>query len=195
MHRIQLPPNALVMLLGPAGSGKSTFARRHFVESQIVSSDECRRLVSDDEENQEASPQAFAVFRAIIAARLSLGRLTVADATNLTSGSRAELRLIAAGHDAPLIAIVLDVSVESCLAQNEERARNVRPEVIEWHHELFEEARRSLPDEGYAAIHTVSAEMHEALVIEHQATPLPRKAAEPSRPAAARTTSGPGGER
>ena len=194
MNRIQLPPNALVMLLGPAGSGKSTFARRHFLESQIVSSDECRRLVSDDEENQEASPQAFAVFRAIIAARLSLGRLTVADATNLSGGSRAELRLIAAGHDAPLVAIVLDVSVESCLAQNEERARNVRPEVIEWHHELFREARRSLPGEGYTAIHTVSPEMQDSLVIEHQAIPLPRKISGGSRPAARTTRAGPGGE-
>lgn len=195
MHRIQLPANALVMLLGPAGSGKSTFARRHFMETQIVSSDACRRLVSDDEENQEASPQAFAVFRAIIGARLSLGRLTVADATNLTSGARAELRALAAEQGAPLIAIVLDVSVESCLAQNEERARNVRPEVIEWHHELFREAKRALPREGYAATHTLSPETQASLVIEYGATPVRRRSPGPSPPRPGITPAGRGGER
>ena len=155
MSSVQIPANALVVLMGPAGCGKSTFARERFRDTEIVSSDECRRRVSDDEADQTATPQAFAVFYALIDGRLSLGRLTVADATNLDPRSRTTLREYAAHHRAPVVALVIDASLEQCLEQARARARVVRPEVIEMHYRMFEEAREALPAEGYHAIYTV----------------------------------------
>lgn len=92
---IRLPELSLVLLIGPSGSGKSTFARRHFKASEIVSSDACRAMVSDDENNQAATPQAFALVDFIVRQRLALGRLTVIDATNVNGPDRAKLVAIA----------------------------------------------------------------------------------------------------
>lgn len=72
---IDIPQLALVVLIGPSGSGKSTFARKHFLPSEVLSSDECRRLVSDDENNQAATNEAFEVLHYIAAKRLAAGRL------------------------------------------------------------------------------------------------------------------------
>jgi len=80
---IILPPRALVVLVGGSGAGKSWWARRHFLETEVVSSDRCRALVSDDEADQRVNREAFAVFYSIVRQRLSLGRLTVADSTAL----------------------------------------------------------------------------------------------------------------
>ena len=79
---LEIPPDALVVLVGPSGCGKSTFARRWFRETEVVSSDECRRLVSDDAADQSVSREAFAVFYAILRGRLAAGRVAVADATS-----------------------------------------------------------------------------------------------------------------
>ncbi len=155
MPTVEIPANALVILIGPSGCGKSTFARRRFRDTEVVSSDECRRLVSDDEADQAATAQAFEVFHAIVRGRLSLGRLAVADATNLSPGARARLRGEAARWGAPAVVLALDVPLATCLAQNLERARRVPPEVIELHHAQFVEARSALAAEGYHAVHTV----------------------------------------
>lgn len=163
MSTIHLPANALAILMGPSGCGKSTFARTRFLETQVVSSDGCRRLVSDDPANQAATSQAFAVFHAIIRGRLALGRLTVADATNLQPHARAGLREQAAKAGAPVVVLVLDVPLEVCLEQARRRERHVRPEIILQHHELFEKAKRALPGEGYHAVHTVGPETEIAL--------------------------------
>lgn len=140
------------MLVGPSGCGKSSWARQHFRDTQIVSSDECRRLVSDDETNQQATPQAFEVFYALIRGRLSLGRFTVADATNLHFRSREQLRLLAAEHSRPLVAVVFDVPLEACYQQARTRSRVVAPEVIERQHALFQQVKLELEREGYAGI-------------------------------------------
>ena len=152
---LKFPPGALVILLGSSGCGKSTFARRSFRPIEIVSSDECRRLVSDDETNQAATPQAFAVFHAIVRGRLSLGKLTVAEATNLRPEARATLRAHAAEFGAPAVVLIFDVPLDTCLAQNAARGRRVDPEVIARQYELFDEAKQALPREGYAAIQSV----------------------------------------
>ncbi|HEX8271225.1 MAG TPA: AAA family ATPase [Longimicrobiaceae bacterium] len=174
MPPAEIPANALVILVGPSGCGKSTFARRRFRDTEVVSSDECRRLVSDDEANQAATAQAFEVFHAIVRGRLSLGRLAVADATNLGPGARARLRAEAARWGAPAVVLVLDVPLETCLAQNLERARRVPPEVIELHYAQFEEARSALPAEGYDAVHVVGPDAEVAIGPPVRKAPPPR---------------------
>jgi protein phosphatase len=85
---ITIPELALVVLIGAAGSGKSTFAQRRFPPTAIVSSDRCRAMISDDENDQSASAEAFALAHAIVGKRLSFGKLTVLDATNVHPDAR-----------------------------------------------------------------------------------------------------------
>src|SRR5277367_4160283 len=104
---IKIPELALVVLVGPSGSGKSTFARTHFKPTEIISSDFCRGLVSDDENSQEATGDAFDVLKYVAAKRLERGLLTVIDATNVQTESRKPLVDLAREHDVLPVAIVL----------------------------------------------------------------------------------------
>ena len=79
--KIEIPEFALVLLIGASGSGKSTFARKHFLPTEIVSSDICRGLVSDNENSQDATADAFELLHATLAIRLKRRKLTVVDAT------------------------------------------------------------------------------------------------------------------
>lgn len=127
-----IPERGLVLLIGAAGSGKSTFARKHFNATEIVSSDALRAAVSDDESDQSASADAFELLRSIATKRLSRGRLTVIDATNVQRTARRSLVALAARNSAPTAAIVLNLPLEACLARNRSRpARPVGPEVVE----------------------------------------------------------------
>ena len=92
--RIEIPELSLVVLMGPSGSGKSSFARKHFKPTEVLSSDECRGLVSDDENNQAATNDAFDVLYYIAKKRLAAGRITVIDATNVQPEARKPLRRI-----------------------------------------------------------------------------------------------------
>ena len=113
-------------MIGAAGSGKSTFARRHFKSTEIVSSDALRAAVSDDESDQSASGDAFQLLRLIATKRFRRGKLTVIDATNVQAQARKDL--LAMG---PATAIVFNLSLETCLIQNQARAdRQVSPEVV-----------------------------------------------------------------
>jgi predicted kinase len=150
MTRIALPADALVVLVAPAGAGKSTLARSAFRETEVVSSDRCRALVSDDENDQAATDAAYAVFFSILRGRLALGRLSVADATNLQADSRQALRELAGEFNRPVVALALDVPLSACLAQNAARSRHVPEDVIEEHHRLYEAARAELEREGLA---------------------------------------------
>lgn len=193
MPVVEIPANALVVLVGPSGCGKSTFARRRFRDTEIVSSDECRRLVSDDETDQAATSAAFEVFHAIVRGRLSLGRLAVADATNLGAGARARLRAEAARRGAPTVVLALDVPLESCLAQNRTRARQVPPEVIALHYARFVEARAALAEEGYDAVHFVGPATEVAIGrAVRRPPPVPRTPASPPGRAASETDAAPG---
>src|SRR5215213_8273549 len=88
---IKIPELSLVALIGISGSGKSTFARKHFKETEVISSDQCRAIVSDDENNQAATGDAFELLHYIAAKRLKNGLLTVVDATNVQTESRASI--------------------------------------------------------------------------------------------------------
>src|SRR5690606_13750793 len=97
---------SLVVLIGPSGAGKSTFARQHFLATEVLSSDACRGLVSDDENSQAATKDAFEVLHFIAAKRLAAGRLTVIDATNVQPESRQSLVALAREYHTLPVAIV-----------------------------------------------------------------------------------------
>ncbi len=59
--KLTIPELAVVALVGPSGSGKSSFARKHFRSTEVLSSDFCRGLVSDEENSQAATNDAFEV--------------------------------------------------------------------------------------------------------------------------------------
>src|SRR5215204_5973574 len=104
----------LVVLVGPSGSGKSTFARTHFKPTEVLSSDFCRGLVSDDENDQSATKDAFEVLHAIAAKRLARGNLTVIDATNVQPDARKPLVELARRFHVLPLAIVLDIPEKLC---------------------------------------------------------------------------------
>lgn len=169
--RLLIPADALVVLVAPAGAGKSTFARRHFHDTEIVSSDRCRALVSDDEGDQRATGAAFEVFDAILRGRLALGRLSVADATNLEPVPRQRMRELARAHGRPVVALVLDVPRDLALARNRARARAVPEPVVELHFERFRRALDALPTEGYDALYRI--ETDDVEVVRLPPDPLP----------------------
>ena len=107
--QITIPRLSLVVLIGPSGSGKSTFARAHFLSTEILSSDSCRGLVSDDENNQAVTNHAFELLHFIAGKRLALGRLTVIDATNVQPEARKPLVQLARQYHCLPVAIVLNL--------------------------------------------------------------------------------------
>ena len=147
--RINLPRNTLVVLVGPAGCGKSTFASRHFRPTEIVSSDECRALISDDPSNQNVSSHAFELMHLIIEKRLLLGRLTVCDATNLERTARKSLLRIARRFVFNTAAILLDVPLDVCMQRNSGRRRVVPDEALRNQYAMFEKAKVSVPIEDF----------------------------------------------
>ena len=104
---ISIPNLSLVVLIGPSGSGKSTFARKHFLPTEVLSSDACRGIVSDDENNQAVTNEAFALLHYITSQRLALGRLTVIDATNVQPEARKPLVELARKYHCLPVAVVL----------------------------------------------------------------------------------------
>ncbi|MFD0903640.1 polynucleotide kinase-phosphatase [Actinomadura sediminis] len=120
-REIRLPETGLVVLVGVSGSGKSHFARRHFKPTQIVSSDFCRGVVSDDENDQSATGDAFDLLHYIVGTRLRRGLLTVVDATNVQTKSRQRLLALAKEHNVLSAAIVLDVPESVAAERNAAR--------------------------------------------------------------------------
>jgi protein phosphatase len=148
----EFPSGALVLLIGPAASGKSTWAASHFRPSQMLSSDAFRELVADDASDQAASRDAFRLLHLVARARLERGLLTVIDATNLQRSARKPLLALAARLDRPCVAVLFDVPLDVLLARNVGRSRTVPEEVLRRHHALMAEAVGDIQIEGYQLI-------------------------------------------
>nr|WP_119590524.1 polynucleotide kinase-phosphatase [Streptomyces scabiei] len=148
---------SLVVLVGASGSGKSTFARRHFKPTEIISSDFCRGLVSDDENDQSATKDAFDVLHYIAGKRLAAGRRTVVDATSVQQESRKQLIELARTHDVLPIAIVLDVPEEVCAERNAARTdrADMPRRVIQRHTRELRRSLRHLEREGFRKVHVL----------------------------------------
>ncbi len=159
MSVVKVPDLSLVVLIGISGSGKSTFAARHFLPTEVLSSDFCRGLVSDDQNDQSATADAFEVLDFIAAKRLAAGRLTVVDATSVQAAARKSLIALARRQHVLAVAIVLDVPERVCAERNAARAdRAFGQHVLRQQHDQLRRSLRGLRREGFHRVHVLSGE-------------------------------------
>ncbi len=156
--KIRIPELSLVVLIGVSGSGKSSFAKKLFKRTEILSSDECRGLVSDDENSQSATNDAFDVLYYIAGKRLKNGLLTAIDATNVQKESRKGLIELARNYHCLPVAIVLDIPVKICEERNQDRAdRNFGEYVIRQQALQLKKSIKGLKHEGFRQIHILKS--------------------------------------
>ncbi len=165
---ITIPNLSLVVLVGPTGSGKSTFARRHFRWTEILSSDFCRGMVGDDENDQSVTREAFEVLRFVAGKRLALGRLTVIDATNVQPEARKPLVELARQYHCLPVAIVLDLPEKVCQERNRQRPdRDFGPHVLRNQGSQLRRSLRGLRKEGFRHVFVLKTpEEVEAVTVE-----------------------------
>ncbi|WP_129336572.1 polynucleotide kinase-phosphatase [Cellulomonas endophytica] len=153
---LPVPALSLVVLVGTSGSGKSTFAARHFGPYETLSSDACRGLVSNDPNDQSATKAAFEVLNHIVAKRLEAGLLTVVDATNVQQSARKSLVELARAHDVLPTAIVLDVPEDVAVERNRTRGdREFGPHVVRRQRDMLRRSLRGLSREGFRSVHVL----------------------------------------
>lgn len=158
MSELSIPELSLVLLVGASGSGKSTFAASHFAPTEIVSSDECRAIVSDDPDDQDATKDAFELLEFIAGKRLARGKLTVVDATNVQPAARKSLITLAKEHDVLPVAIVLDIPVGVAVERNAARPdRNFGARVIKRQSDQLRRSMRGLKREGLRTIYVLDS--------------------------------------
>ena len=151
--KISIPNLSLVVLIGPSGSGKSTFARKHFLPTEILSSDACRAMVSDEENNQAVTTEAFEVLHFIAAKRLAFGRLTVIDATNVQPEARR-----ATGGPGPAVPLPARSDRAQYARKSLSRTQSARddrtfgPHVIRQQHAQLRRSLRGSRKEGFRHI-------------------------------------------
>lgn len=157
--RIEIPEIAVVTLIGVSGSGKSTFAKRFFKPTEVLSSDYFRALISDDENNQQVTSQAFDTLYYVANKRLELGLLTVIDATNVQKEARASVLRLAKEQNCHAVAIVLDMPEKLCKERNEKRPdRNFGGHVITRQGEQLRRSIRFLQKEGFRYVYVLKSE-------------------------------------
>ncbi|UYM06161.1 polynucleotide kinase-phosphatase [Solicola gregarius] len=168
MTELRIPELSLVVLIGVSGSGKSTFAARHFAPTQVLSSDFCRGIVSDDENDQAATKDAFDVLDYIAGKRLARGLLTVVDATNVQQAARGSLVQVARDHDVLPVAIVLDVDTDTAIGRNETRAdRDFGARVVRRQSGQLRKSLKHLKREGFRVVHVLQTddEIEQATIV------------------------------
>ncbi|MBQ0933441.1 polynucleotide kinase-phosphatase [Ideonella alba] len=154
--QIDIPELCLVMLVGATGSGKSTFARRHFLPTEVVSSDFCRAALADDENDQSVTQDAFELMHSIVSKRLRLGRLTVVDATNVRPASRQGWIELAKTHNVLCVAIVFDLPDQVLVERHAQRTdRPFGAHVIRHQRQDLSRSLRGLEREGCRYVHVL----------------------------------------
>lgn len=153
---IKIPELSLVVLIGVSSSGKSTFARQHFLETEIISSDQCRATVSDNESDMDATGDAFDLVHFICAKRLKRGKLTLIDATNVQLESRKPLIALAREHHCLPVAIVLDIPDNIIRERHAARPdRNFGQHVLNNQRKDLKKSLRYLKKEGFRQVHVI----------------------------------------
>ena len=164
---MQIPDFAVIVLIGVSGSGKSTFARRHFLPTEVLSSDFFRGMVSDDENDQSATKDAFDALHYLMHVRLRRRKSVVIDATNVQPEARKELVNIAKAHDCLCVAMVLNTPEAVCRERNLSRSdRQFGNHVITRQLTQMRQNLRNLSREGFRYVYPLSEEERETLVIE-----------------------------
>ena len=116
----------------------------------MLSTDDIRFLLADDETNQSIHGEVFATLRYLLRRRLELRRpLTFVDATNITRKDRRGFIKMAELYNCAVEAVFFDISTEVCKARNASRTRIVPDWVID-----MMAARLAPPsvDEGFDAV-------------------------------------------
>jgi protein phosphatase len=150
---ISIPNLSFVILIGPSGSGKSTFARKHFRSTEILSSDACRGMVCDDENSQHVTNEAFDLLHYVARKRLTLGHLTVVDATNVQPEARKPLIRLAREHHCLPVGIVFNLPEKVCEQRNRGRDdRSFGPHVIRQQRSQLRRSIRGLKREGFSHV-------------------------------------------
>lgn len=167
---IKLPEFSLVVLIGVSGSGKSTFAKQHFLPTEILSSDVCRGLVSDDQNNQAATNDAFDILHYIAGKRLANMKLTVVDATNVQPNDRKHLIKLAREYHVLPVAIVLKLPERICFERNRNRPdRNFGMHVVKRQSQQLRRSLRNLKREGFRRVFILDSEAEiESITIERE---------------------------
>ena len=148
-----------MVLIGPSGCGKSTFARKHFKPTEVMSSDGFRALVSDDENDQSSTDDAFAALHFVAARRLARGKLTVVDATNVQPEARKPLVALAREYHVLPVAIVIDLPERVCHERNRSRPdRDFGPHVIRNQRSQLHRSLRGLGREGFRHVHVLKSQ-------------------------------------
>ncbi len=156
---LKIPALGVVALIGVSGSGKSTFARKHFVPTEVLSSDTCRAWVADNEADQTATDDAFAVLYAVAELRLRRGKLTVIDATSVQPFARKGIVQLARSQHVFATAIVLDLPLDECLARNAARGeRQVPEEAIRRQHKELRRNLDKLRQEGFRNVYVLDSQ-------------------------------------
>ncbi|SMO49201.1 AAA family ATPase [Melghirimyces algeriensis] len=155
------PENTLILMCAAPGCGKSTFASRNFLSTQIVSSDQCRAMVCDDMEDMSVHKETFSLVRHIARMRMRLGKLTVIDSTALSRRMRCSFRKLATAYQFRSGLILLDIPLERCLEQNQKRNRRVASHVIRRYHALLQQTKQTVQKEGFDYVYILNGEQLE----------------------------------
>ena len=156
---MEIPELSLVVLIGPSGSGKSTFARKHFLPTEVISSDFCRALVADDENDLSATKRAFEVLHFIVSKRLETGKLALVDATNVRPEDRKSLVDLARTYHTLPVAIVFDLPEKVSVDRNWMRTdRALGPHVVHQQVQQMHRGLRNLEREGFRHVFTFRTE-------------------------------------
>ena len=110
-------------------------------------------MICDDEADQSATKEAFALVRTLVEMRLRRGRMTVVDATSVQAWSRASLLSIAKEAARPTVAIVFDLPEQVIAGQNQSRARIVDPAVLEQQSRDLKSTLAELSGEGFTHVY------------------------------------------
>jgi protein phosphatase len=170
--KLTIPELSLVVLIGSSGCGKSTFARKHFKPTEVISSDFCRGLVSDNDNDQTVTNTAFEVLHYIASKRLQLGNLTVVDATNVQEAARKPLVQLARNYHCLPVAVVFNLPEKVCQERNKSRNdRQVGEHVIRNHTQQLRKSIRGLQKEGFRYVYVLNSP-EEVEQVEFERQPL-----------------------